>query len=151
MLRPATSDDLPFVYESLCDLEETTLPYPAFERIYHANLSNSAVRYVLAEADNVPVGFASCHVQLLLHHAGPVAEIQELYVRPDYRSQGVGQQLIEWFMDEARQAGWVHLEVTSNRKRQRTHAFYERLGLVWTSHKFVWKPDSHFDEMGSTP
>ncbi|MEZ0610015.1 GNAT family N-acetyltransferase [Fibrella sp. WM1] len=139
MLRPATLDDLPFVYESLCDLEETTLPYPAFERIYRDNLSNPAIRYVLSEVDNVPVGFASCHVQLLLHHAGPVAEIQELYVRPEYRSQGIGRQLIEHIMHIARQEEWVHLEVTSNRKRQRTHAFYEQLGLVWTSQKFVWK------------
>lgn len=139
MIRPATSDDLSFVYESLCNLEETTLPYPAFERIYRANLTNPAIRYVIADADNLPVGFASCHVQLLLHHAGPVAEIQELYVRPEYRSQGIGRYLMAHFMDEARREGWVHLEVTSNRRRQRTHAFYEQLGLIWTSQKFVWK------------
>lgn len=141
MIRPATIDDLPFVYASLCDLEETALPYAVFERIYRTNLSNPTIRYVIAELGNVPVGFASCHVQQLLHHAGPVAEIQELYVQTDSRSRGVGQQLMTHFTELAQQEGWINLEVTSNRRRQRTHAFYEGLGLIWTSQKFVWKPD----------
>lgn len=139
MVRLATLTDLPFVYQSLCDLEETALPYPAFEQVYRSNLSNLAVRYVVAESGDLPVGFASCHVQHLLHHAGPVAEIQELYVRPDYRSQGIGGQLVAYFIDLARQENWVKLEVTSNRRRKRTHAFYERLGFSWTSQKFVWQ------------
>jgi PhnO protein len=83
------------------------------------------------------VGFLSCHVQQLLHHAGPVGEIQEMYVLPDWRSQGVGQQLVEYLVAIARQEGWVNLEVTSNRRRIRTHAFYERMGFTATHVKLV--------------
>ena len=136
-LRPPTPDDFPFVYASLCDLEETTLDRTAFRRVYTTNLASPAVWYVVAEVGNVAVGFASCHVQQLLHHAGPVGEIQELYVQPYHRGRGVGQQLVEHFLGLTRREGWVHLEVTSNRRRQRTHAFYERLGFVPTSLKFV--------------
>jgi (aminoalkyl)phosphonate N-acetyltransferase len=139
MLRPATLNDLSFVYECLCDLEETTLPYAAFEQIYVANLANTAVHYVITEANHVPVGFASCHVQQLLHHAGPVAEIQELYVQPYWRGRGHGQALVQHLVGLGREQGWVHLEVTSNRRRARTHEFYERLGFAQTSYKFVRK------------
>ncbi|MBO0931360.1 GNAT family N-acetyltransferase [Fibrella aquatilis] len=137
--RSASLADLPFVYQCLCDLEEMVLDKVAFGAVFERNLANPTVHYVLAEADNQLVGFASCHVQALLHHAGLVGEIQEMYVLPDWRSQGVGQQLVEHFMDLARRENWVHLEVTSNRRRTQTHRFYERIGFVQPSLKFVWK------------
>ncbi|MBO0952375.1 GNAT family N-acetyltransferase [Fibrella forsythiae] len=136
-LRPTRSTDLSFVYECLCDLEETVLDREAFERIFLHNIADPAVRYVMAEANNVPVGFLNCHVQQLLHHAGPVGEIQEMYVLPDWRSQGVGQQLVETIVSIARHEGWINLEVTSNRRRERTHAFYERMGFANTHVKLV--------------
>lgn len=136
-LRPATPADLPFVYECLCDLEETTLDQAGFEQVFQTNVGNPAIHYVVAEAASVPVGFLSCHLQLLLHHAGPVAEIQELYVLPAWRSQGVGQQLIEHITDMARREGWLSLEVTSNRRRVRTHQFYERMGFAPSHVKLV--------------
>ncbi|HEY0109881.1 MAG TPA: GNAT family N-acetyltransferase [Fibrella sp.] len=136
-LRPACQTDLSFVYNCLCDLEEATLDQAAFEQIFQANLTNPAVRYVIAEADTVPVGFLSCHVQQLLHHAGAVGEIQEMYVLPAWRSQGVGQQLVEHLVAIARSEGWINLEVTSNRRRTRTHEFYERLGFANTHVKLV--------------
>ncbi len=136
-LRPACPSDLSFVYNCLCELEETTLEAAAFGRIFRANLTNPSVRYVIAESDTVPVGFLSCHVQQLLHHAGPVGEIQEMYVLPDWRSKGVGKQLVEHLADIARHEGWVNLEVTSNRRRIRTHEFYERMGFAVTHVKLV--------------
>jgi (aminoalkyl)phosphonate N-acetyltransferase len=139
MIRAATLNDLLFVYESLCELEEETLPHAAFEQVFQANLRNPTVYYIVAEVNNVPVGFASCHVQQLLHHAGPAAELQELYVQPYWRGRGIGQELIAYFTDLGRQAQWVQLEVTSNRRRTRTHTFYERLTFTPTSYKFVKK------------
>ncbi len=138
-LRPATLEDLPFIYQCLCDLEEMTLDYGAFKSIFEVNLTNSTIYYVLVETDNQLVGLASCHVQGLLHHAGLVGEIQEMYVLPSHRSRGVGHQLVAHFMDLARRSNWVYLEVTANRRRTRTHGFYERMGFVQTSLKFVWK------------
>ena len=138
-IRPAAPADLPTVYMYLCDLEEMLLDYEPFKAVYERNLTNSAIGYWLAEAGDVPVGFLSCHVQPLLHHAGLVAEIQELYVLPDWRGRGVGQQLIDHVAVIGRREGWVNLEVTTNRRRVRTHAFYERIGFTNTSLKFVRK------------
>ncbi|MEZ0484835.1 GNAT family N-acetyltransferase [Fibrella aquatica] len=136
-LRPARQSDLAFFYDCLCDLEETILNYAAFESIFLDHLNNPAIRYVVALADNVPVGFVDCHVQQLLHHAGPVAEIQEMYVVPDWRSKGIGQLLIEHVTALARDEGWLSLEVTSNQRRIRTHQFYERMGFMNTHVKLV--------------
>ena len=136
-LRPARQTDLSFVYDCLCDLEETKLDYNAFERIFLENLDNPTIRYVVALADSVPVGFLSCYIQQLLHHAGPVAEIQELYVLPDWRSKGVGQQLIDYLVVLGRPEGWLTLEVASNQRRKRTHQFYQRMGFANTHVKLV--------------
>jgi len=136
-LRPAQETDLSFVYTCLCDLEETMLNQPSFAQIFLENIAAPAVRYVVAEADGAPVGFLNCHVQQLLHHAGPVAEIQEMYVLPDWRSHGVGQVLVDHIVVVARQEGWINLEVTSNRRRLRTHQFYERMGFTNTHVKLV--------------
>lgn len=136
-IRPTRQTDLLFVYDCLCDLEEAVLNREAFERIFQTNVANPNVRYVMAEADNVPVGFLNCHIQQLLHHAGPVGEIQEMYVLSDWRSRGVGQQLVEHIKGLARYEGWINLEVTSNRRRERTHDFYERMGFANTHVKLV--------------
>ncbi|RYF58003.1 MAG: N-acetyltransferase, partial [Cytophagaceae bacterium] len=63
--------------------------------------------------------------------------IQEMYVLPEWRSQGVGQYLVEYLVGIARNEGWVILEVTSNRRRERTHDFYERMGFVNSHVKLV--------------
>ena len=143
--RPASAEDLPFAYACLCDLEEMTLDQRTFAAVFEHNFSNPNVHYIIFEIDNQSVGFASCHVQGLLHHAGLVGEIQEMYVLPGYRSRGVGQALIQHFMNLARRENWVHLEVTSNRRRTQTHNFYERMGFEQTSLKFVWRDTEPVD------
>ncbi|MEZ0539210.1 GNAT family N-acetyltransferase [Fibrella arboris] len=136
-LRPARSTDVSFFYDCLCDLEAVQLDLAAFSRIFFQNITDPTIRYVIADSDNVPVGFLNCHVQWLLHHAGPVGEIQEMYVLAEWRSKGVGQLLIEHMAEQGRHENWVNLEVTSNRRRQRTHAFYERMGFINSHVKLV--------------
>lgn len=95
------------------------------------------VHYLIAEWTGVAVGFVSCHVQYLLHHTGPVGEIQELYVKPDYRNQRVGHQLVAALNALAVRAGLVSLEVTTNQKRTDTIRFYEREHFSRTHLKLV--------------
>ncbi|MBT9778021.1 GNAT family N-acetyltransferase [Clostridium sp. MCC353] len=81
-------------------------------------------------------GFISVHMNLLLHHAGMVAEIQELIVRQDYRGQKVGKELIERAGEMAVQKGCMQIEVCCSRKRSRAHHFYESCGMKNSHYKF---------------
>lgn len=94
-IRLVTASDFETVYHFINALEHTTFDKNTQQDIFLKNLSNSEHVFLLAEVNQTPVGYLSCMVQLLLHHGGPVGEIQEMYVEPDYRSQGVGKALID--------------------------------------------------------
>ena len=137
MIRSATASDVPIIHQFINNLEETTLNSTHFADVFRRNLFNPAVHYLVAEVDGVVVGFVSCHVQHLLHHAGPVGEIHELYVRPDQRGQQIGRQLLDHLAALAQTEGFVNLEVTTNQKRIDTIRFYERESFRCTHYKLV--------------
>ncbi len=128
-IRPATREDEACLYRFICDLEDTALIREAFTPVFLANLEKEPVCYRIAEMGGQPVGMGSCVVQPVLHHAGLVAEIQELYVVPEYRSQGIGQELLQNLLQFARSRGALLVEVSSSKRRTGAHRFYEREGF----------------------
>ncbi len=137
LIRPARLSDQEAIYWMLHDLENGDLDRAGFDRAFLKNLPNDAIGYFIAERAGVPIGLASCHVQMLLHHAAPIAEIQEMYVLPDFRSMGVGRLLMAAIRSFVRQCGASQLEVTTRRTRLDTHRFYEREGFVNSHFKLV--------------
>lgn len=137
LIRNAHATDVEVLYAMLCELENEKLDKQRFTEVFLKNLANENITYCIAELHNQPIGMASCHVQLLLHHAAPIAEIQEMYVNPEFRSQGIGQRLVKAIMVFARQQGAHQLEVTSNQIRTATHRFYEREGFHRTHYKMI--------------
>lgn len=138
-IRSATEQDASVLHEFICLLEESALDADAFNTIFRRNLLNPDVHYLVAERVDTILGFISCHVQYLLHHVGKVGEIQELFVRPEVRSQGIGQKLIVALNKLAQQENFVNLEVTTNKKRFDTLRFYER-ELFSRTHVKLVKP-----------
>ena len=141
-VRPATFNDVGIIHDFVNSLEETILDYNRFRTIFSHNLTNPGIHYLVAEFDGMVIGFVSCHVQYLLHHCGKVGEIQELYVKPEYRNQRVGHHLLATLNTLAVQEGLVNLEVTTNQKRQNTVRFYERELFKLTHYKLI-KPIIH--------
>jgi len=69
------------------------------------------------------------------------AEIRGLVVTASLRSYGIGAELVAVAEDWARTHGVSRIRVRSNLVRERTHAFYERLGYTTTkSQKVFDKP-----------
>lgn len=77
-------------------------------------------------------GFIAVYESCALYAEGIYGMIPELYVRPAYRSQGVGHMLLEGAKAHGAQRGWTRLEVTTPPLPQfdRTLAFYEREGFA---------------------
>lgn len=137
LLRTMTNNDFEFVYESLCNLENATLNKQVLARIFQDNSQNTAYYYLLAYNEQQPLGFLTLHTQNLLHHEGLVGEIQELYVIPEMRGQGVGRKLVEEVKRYADANDFKSLEVATNRKRTANVAIYEGLGFTLSHHKFT--------------
>jgi len=63
---------------------------------------------------------------------GVFGVIPELYVRPSFRSQGIGAKLLQHAVEYGLSRGWNRLEVTAPPVRvySRTVEFYERHGFA---------------------
>lgn len=83
----------------------------------------------VAQSKNVaPAGFITLFEAHSLYAEGAFGTIPELFVRPEFRSQNVGQRLVEQAKTFGSSRGWKRLEVTTPPLPQfdKTLAFYER-------------------------
>ena len=78
------------------------------------------------------VGFITLFESYALYAEGVFGTISEFFVRPRYRSQNVGFNLMEQAKLFAKSRGWKRLEVTTPPLPQfdKTLAFYQREGFV---------------------
>lgn len=76
-------------------------------------LAKGQYNVVAAFAEDVIVGFGSLCESHSLYAEGTFGILQELYVLPEYRSQGVGAMLLEKIVEFARKKGWRRLELTT--------------------------------------
>lgn len=136
-IRRASAADREVIYEMICGLENTLLDRPGFDAAFDRNIASHNITYFLAEQEGRPVGMVSCHIQPLLHHAALVSEIQEMYVEPAYRSQKIGNALMEHVTAFAKGEGAIQMEVTSRATREQAHRFYQREGFQKSHVKLV--------------
>jgi len=88
-------------------------------------------KYFVFVAQNehaAPIGFIALFEGHALYAEGAFGTIPELFVRPDFRSQNVGQRLVEQAKTFGSSRGWKRLEVTTPPLPQfdKTLSFYER-------------------------
>lgn len=88
-------------------------------------------KYFVFVAQNehaAPIGFITLFEGYALYAEGAFGTIPELFVRPAFRSQNVGQQLLEQGKIFGSLRGWKRLEVTTPPLPQfeKTLSFYER-------------------------
>lgn len=106
------------------DLEETV------ERLRNALERRTYTLFVARDGERA-VGFVALFESFALYAEGPFGTIPEFYVRPEYRSGGVGRRLLERARQYGAARGWKRLEVTTPPLPafERTLAFYQREGF----------------------
>lgn len=136
-IRKVKTQDLDFVYKSICELENEELDFEVFAAIFNENIANPSNLYLIAENENEGVGFISFHTQNLLHHCGRVGEIQEFFINENHRGKGIGRRFIEKIMQYAEEDKLKSIEVTTNRRRVENVLIYENLGFTLSHNKFT--------------
>ena len=88
--------------------------------------------FVARIGNTYPVGFIALYESYALYAEGAFATIPELYVRPEYRVNGLGHYLVSLAKSFGTSRRWTRLEVTTPPLPQfdRTLAFYEREGFA---------------------
>jgi ribosomal protein S18 acetylase RimI-like enzyme len=66
-----------------------------------------------------------------LSHGGAWrATVEGVRIASTHRSQGLGEALMHWVVERARERGCSTLQLTTDKRRRDAHRFYERLGFV---------------------
>jgi GNAT superfamily N-acetyltransferase len=130
-IRTARLEDAPAIAGLATQLGYPTSAEQAEARLRDV-LSRSDGAVLVAEGeDGTVIGWAQI-VGAWRVANDPSAEIVAMVVDESHRSRGVGAALVKAAIDWADGHGFRTIRVRSNTVRERTHAFYERLGFKRT-------------------
>ncbi|MEO3767625.1 GNAT family N-acetyltransferase [Streptomyces sp. B8F3] len=135
-IRRATAADVPAIVAMLADdplgATRETPDDPAPYDDAFARLAADPGQYLaVAERDGRVVGTVQLTVIPGLSRRGATrALIEAVRVHREERGGGLGTQLIEWAVEEARGRGCAVVQLTSDATRTDAHRFYERLGFA---------------------
>ena len=137
-IRPARKTDVAAIIAMLADDHlgrarerlEDPLPVPyydAFERLSR----DPNIALVVAEEGGRVVGCLQlCILPGLSSQGVPRGLIEDVRVASDLRSRGIGEQLVQWALGEARAKGCKLVELFTHNSRVDAQRFYERLGFA---------------------
>lgn len=134
-LRSAVVADAPTVGALLFDFNtEFESPTPSaavFAERFARLLAHDDVLVVLAEVDaGAAVACAYVTLRPTPYGDGPLAQLEELYVRPGLRDAGIGSAVLERVVEEVRLRGAIEMHINVDEVDVDTRRFYERHGFV---------------------
>jgi GNAT superfamily N-acetyltransferase len=145
-IRPVTESEVAIVLQFIRDLAK-------YERLEHQVMATEetlrhslfgprpCAEVVFACLDDQPVGFALFFHNFSTFLGQPGIYLEDLYVRPEMRGQGIGRRVLSWLAETAvaRQCGrleWAVLDWNAP-----SIAFYRNLGAVpmddWTTYRLT--------------
>ena len=135
--RLATMNDVKYVYDLICDLEEKVLDYNNFQIFFEQYVESESYLSILAIENSSVVGCINLRLEYQLHHAARIAEIMELVVGGNARSSGIGTRLFAEAEKLAKERGCIQIEVCCNQSRTRSHNFYEKQKMQNSHFKYT--------------
>ena len=100
--------------------------YQAFDTI----AADPGQRLVVLEVDGEVHGTMQLGIiPYLTYRGGSRAQVEAVRISKEGRGRGWGAVLIEWAIEQAREAGCHVVQLTTDKQRPEALAFYERLGF----------------------
>lgn len=129
-MRKATREDVVFVWERICDLEQTMFDFEKFAKIFNEQLLDEKTESLIYELDGKPVGYATIRYGTYLHHCATTAELIELDLANTSRSQGLGKRFLEQIEELGNQSKKKAGSSVLRKKRDDCYALhiYEKSG-----------------------
>lgn len=132
MVCQATSQDAPLIARMLHDFNtEFSEPTPGTDvlsRRVLAFIESGAMTYLLGGSG--PDGFAQVSFRPSVWADEPVGYLEELYVVPGRRGEGVGREIMNAVLDLARERGAAGMEVVTGEDDSAARSLYEGLGFA---------------------
>jgi len=138
VIRSATRGDVPsimalFAADALGGHGDTDDPsaLPVYEAAFDRIAASPADTLYVAELDGEVVGsFQTMLIVLMTRRGRPDMTVEAVQTRDDMRGKGIGEAMMRFAAERAREAGAGRLQLTSNLARIDAHRFYRRLGFV---------------------
>ena len=136
IVREATAGDLAAVValqreDVIREVDEAGIPVECYRAAFDEITADAHQQLLVGELDGEVVATAQVTwIRRLTYVGGEMGVVESVRVRSDLRGRRLGEQLMRHLADLARQRGAVRLELTTNARRARAQAFYERLGFV---------------------
>jgi ribosomal protein S18 acetylase RimI-like enzyme len=97
---------------------------------YKQVVSSNGNCKLIAEVDNVPVGYLIGGKFKYDYRKVTYGEIQDMGVLPDFRRQGIGSKLVDEFRKWAKSKGYEKVYVNAYYDDERAVGFYKKQGLI---------------------
>nr|WP_316653129.1 GNAT family N-acetyltransferase [uncultured Gellertiella sp.] len=88
------------------------------------------IRALVAESAGDLIGHAILVPAYRANEGARGLDIHQLYVRPAFRSHGIGQHLVATARDEARRSGCTYITVSAATGNLKAHRFYQTLAFT---------------------
>lgn len=129
--RLATSDDADeaagLLHDFNVEFDTPVLPVDVLAGRLRTWLAGDDMFAVVAGRPAVAIGLVTLRPNVWFD--GPVALLDELYVRPDLRGQGIGSAVMGVLMDEWRRRGVRYVEINVDESDAGAQRFYRRHGF----------------------
>jgi GNAT superfamily N-acetyltransferase len=131
-VRRATVDDAPELARLLtafnAEYDADVAPLQVLEDRFRTMLGGPDFMALLAGTP--AVGFATVSLRPSIYYDGRVALLEDLYVTPTRRNEGIGAALVTRLMAIAREEGWGQLEIQVDEPDVDAMRFYARHGFT---------------------
>src|SRR6195952_497764 len=137
-IRPARRDDVAVIIQMLADdalgrsrgrIEDP--PPPSYFRAFEAVESDPNIQLMVAEGEGGEVVgcLQLCILPGLSSQGASRGLIEDVRVASPHRSRGIGEQLVQWAVAEARGKGCKLVELLTHNTRVDARRFYKGLGF----------------------
>ena len=132
--RPARLEDVDVLYELVCELAKfegkdlTTLPVTKENLQKYGFCATPYFHVELAENESKVVGYALYSYGYSGHQGTPFLYVDDLYVRPMERKQGIGSLLLKQLARYAQEKGCCRMEWHAFDWNDNAISFYEKIG-----------------------
>lgn len=142
IVRQASKKDLSAIIEMIVDdelgktRENYKIPLPAeYVNAFEHIVTDDNQELIVVESNQEIIGTLQLtFIQYLTYQGGVRAQIEAVRIRKDKRSLGIGQYMVEWAIQRAKERKAHVLQLTTDKKRPQAIKFYEDLGFT-SSHE----------------
>ncbi len=118
-IRKATIKDFDAIFLLLKQLwVDKELHANDMKRVYARAIDSNSDEYFCTEVDGRIIGFCSLTIKNSLWQEGYIAHVNEIVVDSTYRGQGIGSDLLQIAIDNAREKSCVRVELDSAFQRE---------------------------------